>query len=180
MSRSWLVSVLVAALVAPVAAFAGTAAPPTASALANQTCKALQTSMGANFATTYHSFGACVSKTIQASRQQLQSAEKTCKTWQSDAAAFAASSVSGGKTFDQVFGSNGGKGKGAGANALGKCISQQAHALAAARVKATVGAGKQCRAALRADAAAFGTTYGTGKDAFAKCVAAKVAAAKTP
>jgi len=165
MTKSWLVAAVAAALLAPVAAFADNGTP-TAASLANQTCKGLQTSMGPNFAATYHTFGGCVSKTIHASQQQIQSAEKTCKAQQADTN-FAA--THGGKTFDQFYGVNG-KGKGADANAYGKCVSQTAHALAAARAKNTTSAAKQCRAAKNASPSTFATNYGTGKDAFGKCV----------
>jgi len=166
MSRSWIAAVVVVALAGPAAALAGNA-PPTAAALANQTCKGLQTSLGVNFAPTYHTFGGCVSKTIHASQSEIQSAEKTCKGQQTDAT-FA--STHGGKTFDQFFGGNG-KGKGADANAYGKCVSQTAKALADARVKNTTAAAKQCRLQRKNDPGGFATSYGTGKNAFGKCVA---------
>jgi hypothetical protein len=40
------------------------------------------------------------------------------------------------------------------------------------------GAGAQCKAALKSDAKAFATTYGSSKGAFAKCVQQTAAAKK--
>ena len=74
-----------------------------------------------------NAFGKCVSTVAraqnQARRAALVNAAKTCRTWKSDAAAFAAAmqgTANQGKTFAEVYG--------AGANAFGKCVSQQARA----------------------------------------------------
>jgi hypothetical protein len=43
----------------------------------------------------------------------------------------------------------------------------------AAQAKASKSALKSCKAAMKADEAAFATTYGAGKDALGKCVSSK-------
>jgi hypothetical protein len=60
--------------------------------------------------------------------------------------------------------------------AFGECVSTEAKknkAEADAEDKEKVNAAKECRAEQKADADAFGTTYGTGKNAFGKCVSKK-------
>ncbi len=163
---------VIAALVAPVAAFAN-AAPTTATA-ANSLCKATQAAMGAKlFSKTYgaNAFGKCVSKSAAAAQQVVSNAAKTCKAQQADAS-FAA--AHGGKTFNQFYGTTS-KGKSADANAYGKCVSQAVSASVAAHVKVTVAAAKTCKAALKANAADFATKYGKTSNAFGKCVAATAA-----
>ena len=165
---------VIAALVAPVAAFAGTT--PNPASTANQLCKASQTLMGTQlFATTYggtNAFGKCVSKNSVKAQAIVASAEKTCKAQQADAT-FAANH--GNKTFDQFYGSTS-KGKSADANAYGKCVSRAVSNSVAAHVKVTVAAAKTCKAALKANAADFATKYGKTSSAFGKCVAATSAA----
>src|SRR5205807_1727022 len=102
-------------------------------------------------------------------------ASKICASQQSDPN-FAASH--GGKTFSQFYGV--GKGKNAGKNAFGKCVSGTAKTLAAkqenSRVKAEENAAKQCRAEQKADPTAFQNKYGTNhnkRNAFDKCVSSK-------
>ena len=160
---------VIAALVAPVAAFADAA--PTPATTANGLCKATQAAMGAKlFSQTYgaNAFGKCVSKGAAAARQVVSNAAKTCKGQQADAT-FAA--AHGGKTFDQFYGSTS-KGKSADANAYGKCVSRAVSNSVAAHVKVTVAAAKTCKAALKANAADFATKYGKTSSAFGKCVAA--------
>jgi hypothetical protein len=174
MRKSILTFVAVVALLAPIAAFADTA--PTPSQTANQICKGLQTKLGAQtFAQTYKTFGACVKANQQHATQDVQSANATCKAEQAadqaDSQGFAA--AHGGKTFNQLYGSNTSKGKGAGANAFGKCVSVHAQQSAQQDVQATVNAAKSCKALLKADAATYHQKYGTGKNAFGKCVKAK-------
>jgi len=156
------------ALVVPVAALADSSTPPTPASTANVVCKASLLSMGAaSFKQTYATFGKCVSQSASQGRQDVSNAAKTCKAQQADPN-FAAGH--GGKTFDQFYGSNDSKGKGAGKNSFGKCVSQQVQQSVQAQAQAAASAAKTCKAALKADAAAFATTYGKGRNAFGKCV----------
>jgi hypothetical protein len=173
MRRSLIVGILVA-LVVPAAAFAATPSP---NSLASETCKQLQKSMGANFALTYgtnasrsNAFGQCVVKNTAAATQQLSNAAKTCKAEQADPN-FAASH--GGKTFVQFYTGTNGKGAAVEKNAYGKCVSAHARAAAAAHVKALTTAARTCKADRKADAAAFAAKYGSDRNAFGRCVAAK-------
>jgi hypothetical protein len=176
--RKLMLTVVVVALVVPLAALADNTAP-TAASLANQMCKQQQVSMGAaTFGATYgtnasrsNAFGKCVSKNTPVAQQDIASAGQTCKAQQADPN-FAASH--GGKTFDQYYGANGqSKGKGADSNALGKCIAALAKQAATAQSKSATTAAKSCKADLKADGAAFASKYGTGRSAFGKCVSAK-------
>jgi hypothetical protein len=165
--------VVVVALAAPVAAFADGA--PTPYTVANQICKQAQASLlAADFAKAYgtnatrsNAFGKCVAAHASAATQDVSNAAKTCKTQQADTN-FAA--THDGKTFDQVYGAS--KGKSSGANAFGKCVSQAASAAAATQAAAVTSAAKSCKAALKASAKDFAAKYGTGRNAFGKCVAA--------
>ena len=158
------------AVAAPVAAFAD--APPSPAQTANAMCAAAKTSMGASFATTYgtnasksNAFGKCVSSHAKTAQNAVNNASKSCKAQLADAT-FA--TTHGGKTFAQFYsGSKNGK------NAMGKCVSQAVQSTVAAQAKASNAALKSCKAAMKADKAAFATTYGAGKDALGKCVAAK-------
>jgi hypothetical protein len=155
----------VVAVILPVAALADTV---NAADKANgaRACNALKTSLGAaTFASTYATFGKCVSQWTRAEHQKRHEAEAACKAEQADAG-FAA--AHGGKTFAQFYGT----GK-QGANALGRCAKGKAKAASAKEQKATVSAAKQCKAERALDAAAFKTKYGTGEakaNAFGKCV----------
>jgi hypothetical protein len=167
--KTMLLLLVAAALVAPVAAFADGA--PTPASTANKICKTAQAAMGAKlFSQTYgaNAFGKCVAKNASAAKADVTNAAKTCKAQQADVN-FAASHD--GKTFDQFYGGNASKGKGADANAYGKCVSQAVSASVAAQVKATTAAAKTCKAALKANAASFASTYGSDRNAFGKCVA---------
>jgi len=76
-----------------------------------------------------------------------------------------------GKTFNQFYGSNTqAKGKGAAANALGRCVSQHAKQSSQSQSNAITAAAKQCKASLKADAKAFALAYGSKPNAFGKCV----------
>lgn len=171
MKKFMLLAVMVA-LVVPVAAFATGA--PTPSATASRFCKQAQTSMGATlFAQTYASnasksnaFGKCTSKNAAVARQDVNNAAKSCKALQTDPN-FAMNH--GGKTFAQYYGNA--KGKNSVANAYGKCVAMAVSASITAQAKVTVSAAKSCKAALKASASSFATKYGTGTDAFGKCVA---------
>ncbi len=166
--RILVLSGVIAALVAPVAAFADGA--PTPASPANQLCKTAQASMGAKlFRQTYgaNAFGKCVSKNAAAAQRDVSNAAKTCKAQKVDAN-FA--TTHGGKTFDQYYGkvSNG---KSGAANAYGKCVSQAVSTAVEAEAKATAAAAKSCKAALAANAADFAVKYGKDRNAFGKCVA---------
>lgn len=167
----------VAAAAAPAGALA--AAQPSAASLAAQSCKTQQAQLGATlFKTTYgtkslaNAYGKCVSKATQAAQAALQNAAQTCKAEQAQApAAFAA--AHNGKSFDQVYGGNQAKGKGADANAYGKCVSGKATAANQQLTQKTVAAGKACKAELAASKTTFAATYGTKANAFGVCVSRK-------
>lgn len=159
---------LVGSLAFAGAAFAdGTTTTPTAS----QQCKTERAAMGtATFGQTYgtnanrsNAFGKCVSKrsarTEDAATAAKTNASKTCTAEETaDPAAFKAKYGTGKK----------------GANAHGKCVSQAAKAETASEVKAQtkddVTGAKGCKSAKKADAAAFAAKYGSGRNAFGKCV----------
>jgi hypothetical protein len=161
----WIVSAIaVTALIVPVAALADDGAPAPAT-VASQMCKQLKTS--ATFAATYGSkpnaLGKCIAAQSKTASQDVSNAAKTCKAAQAaDPAAFATQYGTNGKTGS----------KGAGKNALGKCISGSVKQATTKQVAKIKGAGAQCKAALKNDAAAFATAYGTSKGAFVKCVTA--------
>jgi hypothetical protein len=173
----WIVSALaVTALIVPVAALAEDGAPAPAT-VASQMCKQLKSTMApGTFATTYgtntsksNALGKCIAAQSKTASQDVSNAAKTCKAAQSaDPAAFATQ-----------YGTNGKAGsKGAGKNALGKCISAAVNKSVSTQVAKIKGAGAQCKAALKSDAKAFATTYGSSKGAFAKCVKQTAAAKK--
>ena len=180
MKRFALIILSAVALGVPTAAFADSATPPTPSDLATQACKGLQVSLGAaTFATTYgtnknksNAFGKCVAKGTQTAQNELNSAAATCKAEQAlSDADFGAAPNHNGKTFDQFYGSNAqAKGKGAAANAFGKCVSQHAKQSSQSQSNAITSAAKQCKASLKADAKAFALAYGSKPNAFGKCV----------
>lgn len=175
--RRFLIPLALVALLAPAAAFAGSGQPNPAD-LAVQACKSQRAQLGATFKLTYgtnksksNALGKCVSKMTQIASSDVSNAAKACKAEQADPN-FAASHD--GKTFNAFYGSNTqAHGKGAGANAFGKCVSQKAKAAVAAQSKQKVAAATACRAALTADKAAFATAYGTGRNAFGECVSQK-------
>src|SRR6266849_1031887 len=160
--RKFMLLFVLVAMAVPVAALAS--GTPTAASTANRICKLAQTSMGATlFAQTYatnaskaDAFGKCVSKNVATAQQADPN--------------FAA--THGGKTFEQFYGNNTSKGKGSAANAFGKCVSQAVSESVAAQAKTLTSAATSCKAALKASATAFAAKYGTGRDAFGKCVAA--------
>jgi len=170
MKRYLVLGMAAAALAVPAAASA--AQPPTAGSLAVQSCKAQQAALGAaTFKSTYgaNAYGKCVSKATKTASTQLAAANTSCKAQQamSDADFSAAH---GGKTFDQLYGSNTqSKGKGAGADAYGKCVAQAAQAASNASTQATVNAAKSCRSDRAVNKAAFASTY----KSFGACVSQK-------
>ena len=168
--KSIVAAIALVALIVPVAALAdGTQPSPTA--VANQACSQLKTSMGAStFASTYgtnanksNAFGQCVAKQAQTATASIDNALKTCKAAQaSDPAGFAAkygtSGKSGGASADR--------------NALGKCVSAAVKQATTAETKSLVAAAKSCRAALKASTTDFAAKWGSKANAFGKCVAA--------
>jgi hypothetical protein len=144
------------------------AATPTPAQLATQTCKSIRANeTRSTFKLAYHSFAGCLKQQKSDSKQDVTNAAKTCKAERSDPN-FA--TAHDGKTFNQFYGTNGGNGKGAGANAFGKCVSTIAKQNAHSDASSEVAAAKTCKA-LKADLATFQAAYGTGKNAFGKCVA---------
>jgi len=164
MKRYLFIVAAAAALCVPAAALADST--PNASQLAVQSCKTQQSQLGAaTFKATYgaNAYGKCVSKAMQSASAALQNAAEACKTEQADANFAAAHN---GQTFNAVYGSGSSKGKGADANAYGKCVSLKAKASTQAHTQAVVSAAKSCKAARTANPAAFAKP-----NAFGKCVA---------
>jgi hypothetical protein len=100
----------------------------------------------------------------------------TCKS-QRSGSSFAASH--NGQTFTQFYGTKGGKGRGAGANAFGKCVSTGAMHKAESEGKDSAESNDKnsanpamtCKAMQANDLAHFQAAYGTRPNAFGKCVA---------
>ena len=173
--RTILVTLAVAALIAP-AAFA--AQPSAVTPTPAQACKALKTTMGAQFASTYKSLGACVAQKSQQAATNAENAAKQCK-----AEMAMTDAAYSGKTFAQTYGVNVNN-----KNAYGKCVSARTSAAAAQQLSAELSAAKKCKTMLTdaSFAAAHGGKsfkefFGTGKqktNAFGRCVAqlAKAAA----
>jgi hypothetical protein len=162
--------VVVAALLVPFAAFAE--ATPSASSLANQTCTQLKKADGATqFAATYgtnaaksNAFGKCVSKNTPAAKTTIANAAKAC----------AAEKTADSAAFLKKYGTNNkATGDGAMRNAMGKCVSAAVKQAQTTQTHAIATAAATCKAARKADAAAFVAKYG-GKqaNAYGKCVAA--------
>lgn len=157
---------VVAAALAPVAAFAGTSPSTTR---AQQDCTKLRAAMGMTaFNQAYKTFGACVSAFTPVENQVQASAEATCTAQQADPN-FAASH--GGKTFVQYYGT----GK-SGKNAFGNCVSSVASSNAKAEQSGRTNPAQICKA-LRAQLgkSLFNQTYGKNandQNAFGKCVSA--------
>lgn len=139
---------------------------------AAQLCRAQRTAMGADaFKALYgtnktksNAFGKCVSKAAKGKSTSAANAEKACNAErEADPAA-----------FDDKHGTNKAK-----TIAYGKCVSGKASEADAAKQKATINAAKACKAARKADRAAFKQKYGTNKsrsNAFGKCVSATATA----
>ena len=122
------------------------------------TCKALQQSLGATlFKQTYgggsNAFGKCVSTVAKQQQANATKASSVC----------AAERAANRAAFATKYGTTG----------LGKCVSQAVKQANAAQTRATVNAAKQCKALTPAQLA---MQYGTGKNAFGKCVAARAKA----
>ena len=114
---------------------------------AARACKQLQTDMGATFATTYRNFGACASKWTQEAHQNRHQAEQACASEPRRAGAFA------------------------------RCVAAKLRTELSSDVQQARGSAKTCKAQRKADAASFSASYGSGGNAFGKCVS-KLAAAK--
>jgi hypothetical protein len=152
---------IAAALALPAAALAEDTAPTTKDS-ANAACKAEKAGMGAaTFKATYggkaNAFGKCVSARTKTISADKSNAAKECKAEQAADEA----------TFKTTYGT-GKNGK----NAYGKCVSKKAKEATTEDTKTRVNAAKECKAAKKADAAAFATAWGSGKNAFGKCVSA--------
>jgi hypothetical protein len=166
-------TIVMTALALPAAAIAGT---PNTNSLANNSCKAQQTAMGATFKAAYgtnadksNAFGKCVAKATVTAAVAVQNAAKSCKAQQADANFANTASNPNHLTFDAFYGANG-KGKSADANALGKCVSKLTQQSTNAQTKADVAAAKACKTELAASKTNFAGTYGAGKNAFGVCV----------
>jgi hypothetical protein len=142
----------------------------------SRTCRALRTTMGKPaFALAYgtnashsNAYGKCVSKVAREQAPTLSNAAKACESERADLT-FAA--AHGGKTFAQYYGSNADL-----SDAYGQCVSQKAKAAAQAHQQAVANAAKACYAERASNRAAFDQKYGTGRNAFGKCVSAKSSA----
>jgi hypothetical protein len=180
MKRYLTIGAAAVALAIPAAAMA--AGTPTAGSLAAQSCKTQLTTLGAaTFKSTYgggaNAYGKCVSKATHTASTELQSASAACKTEQAMSDTDFATAHDG-KTFNATYGTNTqAKGKNAGANAFGKCVSTKAKASAQQQTKTTIAAAKTCKAELAASKTAFATAYGSKANAFGKCVSKKTTSA---
>ncbi len=160
-----LILVLVAAAVlAPVAALAGTSPNATS---ARTDCAKLRATMGTTaFSHAYATFGACVSRYAPVEQQVTVSATATCTAQQADPN-FAA--THDGKTFAQFYGT----GKN-GRDAFARCVSTVAKANRQAEQQGRLNPAHTCRA-LRTQLtrSVFDQTYGKNandRTAFGKCV----------
>jgi hypothetical protein len=162
--RRLIVLLVVAAVLAPMAAFAGTS-----SMSARSDCVKLRAAMGATaFSHAYATFGACVSRYAPIEQQVTSSANVTCTAQQADPN-FAA--THGGKTFAQYYGT-GATGK----NAFARCVVIVAKANRQAEQQGRMNPARSCRA-LRTlmTASIFNQAYGKNtndRNAFGKCVSA--------
>ena len=158
MKRLLFTAALAAALIIPTVASA--ADTPTQNAA--KYCKELRNASGgtnfvATFGTKKNAYGKCVSQTAS-------------KTATEDAAQTKAAKTNAAKEC---------KAEGLKGREYGKCVSTKAKAKKAAADKEDeaqeddrVNAAQSCKAAKKDNAAAFGTKWGTKKNAFGKCVSA--------
>jgi len=154
MRKALLFAVAVAVMIVPAAFAANPAQAPA------DYCNAHPELIGAG--KLYVDLAACVTAQSATQAANTANAAKTCKAEMADAN-FATSH--GGKTFAQLYGTNGSQGKskandtGTG-NAFGKCVSAKASAKTTAQQTTTVKAAKACKtdAALKAQIGA-GKTY---------------------
>ena len=163
--KRFVILLVVAAALAPVAAFAGTPSQTRA----QLDCTKLRAAMGMTaFNQAYPTFGACVSAFTPVENQVQASAQTTCTAQQADPN-FALNH--GGKTFVQYYGT----GK-AGKNAFGNCVSSIANANAKSEQSGRTNPAQTCKA-LRTQLgkSLFNQTYGKNandQNAFGKCVSA--------
>ena len=156
---------IVAAALAPIAAFAATPSATRAQA----DCTKLRATMGTTaFNQAYANFGACVSAYTPVENRNGTSAQATCSAQQSDPT-FA--TTHNGKTFTEYYGTGP-----AGHNAFGNCVASVANTNSHAEQNNRVNPAQTCRS-LRTTlgAALFNKTYGTNagdQNAFGKCVSA--------
>lgn len=168
---------LAAATLAIPAAALAKGPPPSAKSLAIASCKAQHKDHVA-YKLQYHTLGlaACVKQTLNIEHSALNAAGRQCRALKNNTdgawdAYVSDNELASGTTFAQYFGSNTkAKGKGAGANAFGKCVSRFAKQQNAEHTSAVVSAAKQCKSDRKSDPSAFAQTYGSGKNAFGKCV----------
>jgi hypothetical protein len=168
MRKFVLLAVATAALCVPAVSAAGR---PTAAQLATKMCGSLRAQEGkSTFKMAYHSFAACSKTEKSQAKSDVTNAAKSCRAEQAaDPAAFKAK-----------YGTNlNSKGKGAGANAFGKCVSALAKQNATSDVSDSVSAAKTCKSMMASDLAGFQATYGKDKNAFGKCVAKQSSATTT-
>jgi|SRR5947209_13209221 len=162
--KPFMLALVAVALLAPVAALAGT--PSTTRA--QQDCTKLRAAMGAAaFKQAYPTFGSCVSAYAPVENDVQASAQDTCTAQQSDPT-FPA--THDGKTFVQYYGTGNGK------NAFGKCVSRIASANAKVEQDGRVNPAQTCRSIrTRLGKSLFAETYGKNandRNAFGKCVSA--------
>ena len=159
--KTILATLVVAAAVAPVAAFA---AAPSADATksAQADCTALKAKMGLTpFSQAYSSFGACVSRFASVEQANITSAQASCTAQQADAN-FASEAGHNGQTFTQFYG-NGKKGN----NAFNNCVSTLANASSKTEQQNRLNPSRTCNSTrTQMTAAVFTKTYTT----FGKCV----------
>jgi hypothetical protein len=157
--KTILATLVVAAAVAPVAAFA--AAPSTdATRSAQADCTALKAKMGlTSFSQAYSSFGACVSGYASVEQANITSAQASCTGQQADAN-FA--SAHNGQSFAQFYG-NGKKGN----NAFNSCVSKLAQASSKVEQQGRLNPSQTCRTSrTQLGLSTFNLTYHT----YGKCV----------
>src|SRR6476659_4502552 len=131
--RRLILALMVAAVLTPVAASAGTS-----SASARSDCAKLRATLGASaFSQAYATFGACVSQYAPIEQQVTRGAEATCTAQQADPK-FAANHD--GKTFDRFYGS--GKKE---QNAFARCVSIVAKAIRQAEQQGRMNPAHTCR-----------------------------------
>jgi hypothetical protein len=159
--KTILATLVVAAAVAPVAAYA--AAPSTdATRSAQADCTALKAKMGlTSFSQAYSSFGACVSSYASVEQANITSAQATCTAQQADTN-FASEAGHNGKTFDQFYG-NGKKGN----NAFNNCVSSLVNQSSNTERQGRMNPSRTCNSSrTQMGASTFTSLYKT----FGKCV----------
>src|SRR4051812_582481 len=112
-----------------------------------------------------NAYGRCVAKVAGTVQGDSANAAKQCAAERADTAF---STSHDGKTFDRFYGS-----RQHGNDAVGKCVSTKAKALADEQQKSTISAAKSCKAERgQMGATAFTKKYGGHSNAFGKCVSA--------